>query len=228
VAETLGGELRGIAEGAATGFGCGVRRATEARCADEGLPVRLIRGAGGNPTFSPERGFRYDGLYRVDRYWSEAGRSGFTIWRYRLTRLADGDLLAASASRSGQEHPARRLGTTLQRVVRNTAVGQVVKALYKHKCQICGLRIMTPAGAYAEAAHIRPLGRPHDGPDVLSNVLCLCPNDHVRFDSGAIYITEELEVVEVRSNTLLSTLRTSEGHSVSKEALRYHRALFGK
>ena len=33
-----------------------------------------------------------------------------------------------------------------------------------------------------EAAHIRPLGAPHNGPDTLDNTLCLCPNHHVPFD----------------------------------------------
>lgn len=29
-----------------------------------------------------------------------------------------------------------------------------------------------PAGFYAEAAHIRPLGRPHNGPDTKDNLIC--------------------------------------------------------
>jgi hypothetical protein len=33
-----------------------------------------------------------------------------------------------------------------------------------------------------EAAHIRPLGAPHNGPDTWDNTLCLCPNHHVPFD----------------------------------------------
>ncbi|WP_406603762.1 HNH endonuclease [Neolewinella aquimaris] len=27
-----------------------------------------------------------------------------------------------------------------------------------------------------------PLGAPHNGPEDLSNLLCLCPNYHVKFD----------------------------------------------
>ena len=55
-----------------------------------------------------------------------------------------------------------------------------------------------PTGRYAEGAHIRPLGYPHDGPDVLGNVLCLCPNDHVRFDYGAIWLDDRLYVVDAQ------------------------------
>jgi hypothetical protein len=47
--------------------------------------------------------------------------------------------------------------------------------LYDFTCQICGTRLATPAGAYAEICHIKPLGRPHNGPDVPENILCLCP-----------------------------------------------------
>jgi putative restriction endonuclease len=53
-----------------------------------GYPVRVIRGANGDPQFSPPMGYRYDGLYRVDRHWSETRKSGFRIWRFLLVRLS--------------------------------------------------------------------------------------------------------------------------------------------
>lgn len=34
----------------------------------EGRPVRLVRGAHRKSRYAPPSGFRYDGLYRVDRY----------------------------------------------------------------------------------------------------------------------------------------------------------------
>ena len=52
-----------------------------------GLPVRVIRGATHRSPYSPDRGYRYDGLYRVEDYWRERGRSGFYVWRYRLVKL---------------------------------------------------------------------------------------------------------------------------------------------
>ena len=42
------------------------------------------------------------------------------------------------------------------------------------------------AASYSEGAHIRPLGKPHDGPDQPDNVLC--PNCHVLFGAGAFAI----------------------------------------
>src|SRR4051812_34118725 len=39
-----------------------------ARNCDEGIPVRVVRGAGGDPKHSPAAGYRYDGLYYVESY----------------------------------------------------------------------------------------------------------------------------------------------------------------
>ena len=61
-----------------------------ARNHDEGLLLRVIRGADGDPTFSPTSGYRYDGVYLVDDYWQEAGKSGHLVWRYRLVKQPPG------------------------------------------------------------------------------------------------------------------------------------------
>ena len=54
-----------------------------------GLPVRLIRGARHPSPYAPEAGYRYDGLYMVEDYWREVGKSGFYIWRFRLRKIPD-------------------------------------------------------------------------------------------------------------------------------------------
>lgn len=58
-----------------------------ARSQLEGLPVRVVRGAGLASPFAPPAGYRYDGLYGVEEHWSETGKSGFVVWRFRLRRL---------------------------------------------------------------------------------------------------------------------------------------------
>lgn len=73
-------------------------------------------------------------------------------------------------------------------------------------------------GPYAEAAHIRPLGRPHNGPDICSNILCLCPNHHVLFDAGAFRIAADLTFIGIPG-----MLRVRAGHEVGEEFLAYHR-----
>lgn len=55
-----------------------------AKSSVDGLPVRVSRGFGLRSRYAPKSGYRYDGLYTVESFWSETGRSGFKIWRYRL------------------------------------------------------------------------------------------------------------------------------------------------
>lgn len=197
-----------------------------AMSAAEGLPVRVVRGHRGDPRFSPSTGYRYDGLYRVDDFWEDTGRSGHKIVRYRLVKETP-DLVAETTEQAASPStaPAPRVPSQTQRIVRNTAVTQRVKELNGHRCQVCGEVVQTPAGPYAEGAHIKPLGRPHDGPDVDSNVLCLCPNDHVRLDYGSIVIQDDFSIVEVEGGTELGNLRTVDGHRPDRQFFRYHREM---
>ncbi|MFG1920514.1 Shedu anti-phage system protein SduA domain-containing protein [Cryptosporangium sp. NPDC048952] len=54
------------------------------RSQEEGRLVRLTRGAGGDPRYSPLHGLRYDGLFRVMHHWYEPGIDGYRIWRFRM------------------------------------------------------------------------------------------------------------------------------------------------
>lgn len=51
----------------------------------EGMPIRVVRSRNASK-FAPERGYRYDGIYKVVSYWQETGKSGFMIYRYHLRR----------------------------------------------------------------------------------------------------------------------------------------------
>ena len=51
------------------------------------LSVRVIRGASHVSPYSPQAGYRYDGLYKVADYWCQTGTSGFNIWRFRLRKV---------------------------------------------------------------------------------------------------------------------------------------------
>ena len=46
----------------------------------------------------------------------------------------------------------------------------------------------SPSGPIAIGAHIQGLGRPHNGPDIIENMLCLCPNHHDQFDNYSYHI----------------------------------------
>lgn len=116
-----------------------------------------------------------------------------------------------------------RVETTIQRLIRSTAVAIGVKRLHRYTCQICGAQLVTPAGPYAEAAHIRPLGKPHNGPDVASNVLCLCPNHHLLFDAGAIYIDAAGQVCDTITEAVIERLRVTPSHPLNWDHFSYNR-----
>jgi putative restriction endonuclease len=197
---------------------------------ERGLPVRVIRGAGGDRAHSPATGYRYDGLFSVQRHWIEDSIDGPLIYRYELRKLeSEGRWPALNRENAGKSvtpppkgnaAPARQ-ASVIQRLVRNSAVTQYVKELYDYTCQFCGVRLEVDAGAYAEGAHIRPLGGKHSGQDLTSNILCLCPNDHVLFDKGGLYIDDAHQVVEKAGGLVRGSLSTS--HALDVDSIAYHR-----
>lgn len=192
---------------------------------DRGLPVRVVRGANHHSPFSPPKGYRYDGLYTVEDCWHDKGASGYTVWRFRLVQQSKSSggagILTQFTIPAGNNSPSRILHT-ISRIVRDTFLGGRLKELYKCSCQVCGLQLKGPASFYAEAAHIRPLGRPHDGPDTMDNLLCLCPNHHYLFDVGAFGINDDLSLIGMPGR-----LRLHKQHKLNREHLRYHRQHFG-
>ena len=186
---------------------------------NRGLPVRVTRGLG-----SRQHTYRYDGLYLVERWWADRGKSGFRIYCFALRKIDDkpistpaGELpLPASSQEEG------RVRAYTSRMVRDTLVAESVKQEYDHACQVCATRIERPGGGYAEGAHIKPLGRPHNGPDTPDNILCLCPNCHVLFAGWAFAIEDDGSLIGALSGRLFE----KETHIVNREYLRFHRRLF--
>lgn len=183
-----------------------------------GDPVRVIRGASHRGPFSPTSGYRYDGLFWVEDHWLSRGQDGFLVCRFRLVSTV---ARAAELTQQAQTAPARR-SSSIMRIVRDTAMSRHIKKLHDHRCQVCGTRLEGDAGPYAEGAHIRPLGAPHNGPDTASNVLCLCPNHHVLFDYGAFTIAHDMSLIG-----LPGSLRTARKHPIDKAHLAYRRAMRG-
>jgi len=54
----------------------------------KGKPLRVVRNYKGakHSKYAPKEGNRYDGIYKVVKYWKEKGKSGFSIWRYLMRR----------------------------------------------------------------------------------------------------------------------------------------------
>lgn len=103
-----------------------------------------------------------------------------------------------------------------ERIIRDTKVGAYVKYMHEYQCQICGTVLqLNSEQLYAEAHHIKPLGNGHNGPDIVENILCVCPNHHALLDYGAIIIDK-------------SQLRYVNGHEVNNEYIDYHNAVIFK
>ncbi|MEW1545297.1 HNH endonuclease [Streptomyces tsukubensis] len=99
----------------------------------------------------------------------------------------------------------------------------LVKDVYGSICQVCSEPLETRGGPYSEAAHIQGLGSPHFGPDVLENLLCLCPNHHKQFDTFSIYIDENWAVCMTGSGEAKWEL--TRRHRIDTEYVAYHRDL---
>jgi 5-methylcytosine-specific restriction enzyme A len=96
------------------------------------------------------------------------------------------------------------------RIIRDTTVSRWVKYVHGYKCQLCGDTIQLHNDQfYAEAHHVQPLGKRHEGPDVVENVICVCPKHHVLLDYGIIPLDK-------------SRLDKVPGHNVSDAYIAYH------
>jgi hypothetical protein len=109
--------------------------------------------------------------------------------------------------------PPARASVLVSRIIRDTVISQRVKKLHNFACQLCGHVVeLSGGGRYAEAHHVKPLGAPHDGPDVLGNLVCVCPNHHAQLDFGAIKIDK-------------NAMRMVRGHVVSEDFINYHNTI---
>ncbi len=207
---------------------------------DQGLPVRVIRGHNHKSQFSPKAGYTYAGLYSVVDSWVEKSKSSpfKKICRFRLIKIdspAEGE--SADDERKPKnsindnpgndiDHPTKekkRKPVTVLRIVRETIRALAIKRLYNFECQVCKFTILTKGGRYAEGAHIRPLGKPHNGDDNTNNILCLCPNHHVMLDKGCFSIADDFLLIGGVKGQLI----VHPQHKINKDNLKYHRSCHG-
>ncbi|MEJ1269824.1 ubiquitin-like containing PHD and RING finger domains 1 [Cricetulus griseus] len=87
-------------------------KGAEAKDWRQGKPVRVVRNmkGGKHSKYAPAEGNRYDGIYKVVKYWPEKGKSGFLVWRYLLRR---DDTEPGPWTREGKDR-IRQLGLTMQ------------------------------------------------------------------------------------------------------------------
>ncbi len=107
----------------------------------------------------------------------------------------------------GEPSDPQRTSQTVFRIIRQTRLIEQLKLIYDNCCQICGLAIQVAHGTYSEGHHVRPRSR--KGPDVIENILILCPNHHVLRDYGGIRLD-------------LADIRLDSRHRVSNQYIEWH------
>ncbi|XP_032484084.1 E3 ubiquitin-protein ligase UHRF1 isoform X4 [Phocoena sinus] len=87
-------------------------KGAEAKDWRSGKPVRVVRNVKGrkHSKYAPIEGNRYDGIYKVVRYWPEKGKSGFLVWRFLLRR---DDVEPGPWTKEGKDR-IKKLGLTMQ------------------------------------------------------------------------------------------------------------------
>lgn len=210
-------------------------------------PIRIIRGYNGDKRFSLKDNYRYDGLYRITETRTAVSKtktsdgSAIYICQFDLHRLPDSFQELSDAAQKAatlfdfdlEGNFPKTQATIVQRIVRDSAMIRRVKAVHNHECQVCGIYLVGADGKrYSEGAHIQPLGKSHRGPDVEQNILCLCPNCHVRLDRGSFFIQNDWTIVDRAvdpyEGVVLPQLRRQKAHPVRPEYVTYHREWWDK
>ncbi|MBF8185566.1 caspase family protein [Nonomuraea sp. K274] len=185
------------------------------------IPVRVVRGSGGNPEFSPEYGYSYDGLFRVTDYWTKPGVDGPTVLQFRLEKTVDSGV-RRSVDVTGRGVDLGRWSKVSTETYADIAIADSLKRLYEYSCQVCNFTVEVPGGLrIAVAVHIKGLNLPHNGPDAHDNMLCLCLNHADLFRYGAIVIDESFQVINQIDGEPIGDLIVK--HEISKDYLGYHR-----
>ncbi len=186
------------------------------------LPVRVTRGY--QIKNGPTKGYRYDGLYYVNKFERVKGKSGYYICRFHLSSEKQIDILEKEikANLKPDYKRADRAATTVSRIKRDVSLSENIKEIYGYKCQVCNVYLKTPYGAIAIGAHIKGLGKPHNGPDVIENMICLCPNHHEQFDDHGFYIDPETYEIKGLEGFEGKKITLNKKHNIEKSFLKYH------
>ena len=178
------------------------------------LPIRVTRGH--QVPFGPEEGYRYDGLYSVIKYERVLGRSGYFVCRFHLKILANINNLQKKLNIEISENLNQR----------RVDLSEKLKDLYDYKCQVCNVLLTTSSIPIIKTTHIQPFGKPHNGPDILDNLLCLCPNHYYQFQNYGFYINpDNLKIFHLKN---YKKLNLHPKHNINKKYLDYFYQLFLK
>ena len=151
----------------------------------------------------------------------------FLICRFHLVSETSIDQLERTLRptlKPSYARPSRVQGMT-SRLKRDIKLSEKIKKMYDHRCQVCDVQLHSPSGPIAIGAQIRGLGRPHNGPDTIENMLCLCPNHHDQFDRLAFCVEPESLKIIGLNDFEERHIKVLNRHRLDKQFLEYHKAL---
>lgn len=109
-----------------------------------------------------------------------------------LDRRSDESMVAEEPT----EYNRPILEQLVRRPFRDWAFTKSVVIAYESRCAVTGLRLINGGGrCEVEAAHIRPIGGGHQGPDSVRNGLALSRTVHWMFDRGLLTLTDDYKIV---------------------------------
>ncbi len=134
-----------------------------------------------------------------------------------------------------EEQQMLRSSLVTSRLFRDRAFTRKIASAYDFTCAMTGLKLINGGGrTEIEAAHIRPVGAEHHGPDSTRNGLALSRTFHWLFDRGVISIADDYKIILVEKSVpdQLKHLLLPEGKirvpddpllRPHRQFLRYHR-----
>lgn len=116
----------------------------------------------------------------------EQGHLNFAAYRYSEK------LLKVAERKEPFEKPKEE--SDWQQSIRDQGFRRTIVILYKHRCALCGIRMLTPEGhTIVDAAHVKPWSESFD--DHPTNGMALCKLCHWSFDKGLMSVGKEYEVL---------------------------------
>lgn len=112
----------------------------------------------------------------------------------------------------------------VSRPFRDAAFARKVRIAYDSTCAMTGLKLINGGGVCEiEAAHIRPVGNDHHGPDSVRNGISLSRTVHWMFDRGIVSISDNFEILmaEKLIPDQIKRLMNPDGTVIIPEDLRY-------
>lgn len=118
------------------------------------------------------------------------------------------------------EEPPEKFKSTITRFIRDTKKTIQLKKMYEYTCQVCKLQIKIQNDTYySEVHHIHPLKE--GGDDSFSNMIVLCPNDHMFFDYGMLRIDIDGEWVIDKIGKKIEKIKFIGNHKIAKKNIQY-------